>query len=474
MNRLVLFAGMAMGLMFPLLAQGQETGLLRMNREKAESRNEAAVWGGVEEGGFRPTYTAQFQWSAGAEAKTVRHGNSTSWTGLVSFEQRTGTKMTSSMFLEPGYFPLDIVEGIRGLKSRQTVRVEAGFLTDLGYEWAAGLKASVKGMNATKRQAMQHSAFGLDMQVEPTLTYVMDDDMGLVSTYLVRVRTEQVKVGLQGDGIMPFLDKGMRYGAFEDALSAFPVMEFSHGFNEQIHGPDFSAGIGITWKRGQAGKEDRSRFRFPGSTLKAFAEYTNEADRADHVFRAAYQRQRDQLRENARIDGEATGGYTPVSDRRGRDLDLRYEARFLHGAVRKAGIDLDGNQWFERVMFGHLGGETNKWYDGAAKLFTSVSFGPVDLDLEVLAARGWWKDRDRSQELVGGSATVDRMLEDWLKNMDYRTAPRMGMGGTLTVHIPGVQGLYAQLYGYWHHAFTVSYLPGKNREIGTLKIGYQF
>ena len=36
-----------LGLLIPFLAQGQETGLLRMNRDEAVSGSEAAVWGGV-------------------------------------------------------------------------------------------------------------------------------------------------------------------------------------------------------------------------------------------------------------------------------------------------------------------------------------------------------------------------------------------------------------------------------------------
>ena len=44
----------------------------------------------------------------------------------------------------------------------------------------------------------------------------------------------------------------------------------------------------------------------------------------------------------------------------------------------------------------------------------------------------------------------------------------------MTVRIPGVKGLYAQLDGSWLHALSVVYVGGQNREIGTLKIGYKF
>ena len=452
-----------LSLLVPTLLNGQEAGLLRMNPDRPAREGEAAVWGGIEEGRFKPTHAAVFQWSAGADAKIVRHGEKSSFSGALSFEQMTGKGMGSSLLLEPGYFPLDLVETGQGTKSRQTGRLEAAFLTDLGIEWAAGFKASAQMMNAAKRQEIPHSAFGLDVLLEPTLTYVMDDDMGLVSSYHVGVRMERVRATLQDDAVL-FMDKGMRYGTFENGLGLFPIMEFSHGFNELLHSPDFSVGLGFSWKHGKAGGQDYSRFRFPGHSLKAFFEYTYQADAADHVGRISYQKQRDYLREAA-----AGSGYSPVSDRKARDLDLKYEARFLSSAVKSVGLDIDVNRWTEYVwrpslLDAYLG------LVGTATLMSSFAFGPVDLDLNVQAAKGRWIDRNVTD--AAAAAGPGRMRDDWLRNIEYRTAPRVGMGGTVTGHIS--KSLYVQLYGYWHRAFSVSYLGGKNREIATLKVGYKF
>ena len=52
--------------------------------------------------------------------------------------------------------------------------------------------------------------------------------------------------------------------------------------------------------------------------------------------------------------------------------------------------------------------------------------------------------------------------------------PRVGVGGTLTVRIPGVKGLFVQAEGSWCRAFQVTHLGGKNRETGLLRIGYDF
>ena len=453
-----------LGLLLPILAQGQEAGLLRMNHDTAVSSTETALFGGVEEGKFRPTYAGTFQWNAGAEAKTVRHGKKTSWTGGISLQQMMGYNMGSSMLLNPGYFPVDVLDATEGTKSRQSGKLEGSFLTDLGYEWAIGLKGSAKVDYMTKPRDIKHASFGVDALLEPTLTYVMDDDMGLVSSYQVRARWEWLRITQREDGAQPFVDLGLRFGANEN-VENFPILEIVHGFNELLYMPELTAEFGLSWKHGWAGRLDLSRFRFPGRALHAGFGQTFQADKVDHVYHLAYRRDRDELREIA-TEGR---GFDARYGRLQRNLDLKYEIRFLRGVVRRIGVDLAGNQWKEQGLMPLQPGEA-RWYDGMATLLTSFTFGPVDLDLNVLAAQGWWKDRGWIENVP----VPGRMLSDWLQNMDYRTAPRIGVNGTITVRIPGVKGLYTQLDGSWLYAFWVVYAHGQNRETGMLRIGYKF
>ena len=116
----------------------------------------------------------------------------TSWMGAVSIEQKTGYGMLSSMLLEPGYFPVDLLEFIPGMKSREIGRLEGGFVSDLGYECAVGLNASLQAGYVGKRTDLRHSAFGMDLRVEPTVTYVMDDDMGFAAAYVFRLKRERI------------------------------------------------------------------------------------------------------------------------------------------------------------------------------------------------------------------------------------------------------------------------------------------
>ena len=454
-----------LGLLLPALLQAQEVGLLRLNPERPAKETKVALWGGVEEGWFRPTFAGTFEWSAGAQAEGVRHGERTTWAGSVSLEQKTGYGMLSSMFQEPGYFPMDLLEFTPGMKSRETGRLEAGFVTDLGYEYAVGLKASLQAGYLGKQSALRHSSFGMDLQAEPTFTYVMDDNMGFAAAYVFRLKTERVQM-VPGEGDAPFFDRGLRYGTFVDGTSAFPVREMSNGFAGRFYSEEAVAGLEWTWKRGQAGTSGFGSYSFPGSAVSVFYEQVFQAEQVDHFFRVSYQRDRDQLREK-NADGV---GFSAVSDRQGRDAELKYEVRFLHGAVRRLGLTLDGHRQVDRAM-------SPKWDQvkrnlGLATLSSSFSFGAIDLDLEALAGGGLWRDRGRSRD-----ETVDmpyRRTEDWLRLMDYYMAPRVGAGGALTYHFSAPKGLYIRLDGRWLHAMRMTATGGQNRETATLRVGYHF
>ena len=446
------------------ILNAQEVGQLRLDPERPARETKVALWGGVEEGWFRPMYAGTFQWSAGARAEGIRHGERTSWTGSISLEQKTGYGTLSSMFLEPGYFPMDLLEFTPGMKSRETGRLEAGFLTDLGYEYAAGVKATFQAGYQGKQTALRHSSFGMDVRVEPTLTYIMDDNMGLAMAYVFRLKTERLQLH-PADGKSAFLDEGMRYGYVFDA-GALPIREMSHGAAAHFYSEEAAAGLEWTWKRGRADASGFGSYNFPGSTVSVFYEQVFLADEMDHVIRASYRRDRDQLRKNG-ADGV---GFTAASDRLGRDVELKYEIRFLHGAVRRLGLAVDGHRHVDRSLSPIS--DLVKRNLGSATLSTSFSFGAVDLDLEALVGGGQWRDRGRSKD--EREDMPYRQTEDWLRMMDYQMAPRVGAGGALTYHFSSPKGLYIRLDGRWLHALRMTSMGGQNREIGNLTIGYDF
>ena len=463
MNR-VLKTGLLGLLLLPVLAQGQEIGLIRLAPERPKHQRDAAVWGGVEEGRFRSADMALFQWSAGARVSGVRHRKHASRTGSLSFGQTTGKDMSSSMFLDPGYYPLDFLETGRGWKSRQDVRLEGGYVHDLGDAWAAGLQVSAQAMHVAKKQAVSHSSLGLDLQMEPTVTYVMDDEMGIAVAGILRMRTEWLRLPETDDASAVFLDQGMRYGSgFSAGNSPFGVLEPSFGASAILYSPEVTVGVKDVWKRGQAG----DRFRYPGSTVSVFAERTLEGFGVDHVYGVSYRRMRDQLREDTPSGDQP---FTSLSDRVNRALELKYGIRLHHGAVRSVGLVLEGSRWVERCAVPLP--DLTKRNLGSATLSASFSRGAFDLDVDVLAGGGLWRDKGRSRD--ERTDTDYRRTENWLRQMDYQMVPRIGAGGALTFRVPSVQGLYLRLDGRWRRALRLTLMGGHNRETGTFTVGYKF
>lgn len=460
MKRQYIFAGIALCLLFPVLAQGQEIGLLRLNPDRKALQGSASVWGGYEIGGYRPTYGAASQWTAGADATGALHGKTTSWTGSLSFGQTTGKGMSSSLLLEPGSLPMDVLEFSQGTKSRQDVRLEGGFLTELGYEWALGFKASLKAANSVKRENLSHTTSGLSLRLEPTATYVMDDDWGLASAYIFQLRSESIR---PTDGAAPsdvFFDMGMRYG-YMTGSGPLSVREITHGFSGCFQNPDFSIGLQMLWKNGSV---DDLR-RFPGNRFDAFVEGVVLADRMDHLYHFSLGHQADRLQATL-----PSGSFGDISSRSGWTLDLSYGLGWEKGFVRKVQLALSGKRWAESYL-GYPFYDRTKRLLGIATLLADFSYGPLDLELYASGGRGFWQDHG----LEGGSeGAPERLSEDWLRKMEYDRVLRGEVGGFVTYHVNAVKGLYVRADASWIRAFHITYLPGHHRVSASLKVGYNF
>ena len=130
-----------LSLLVPLVLQGQDIGLLRLNPVTG-GRGKADVYGGYEAGGYHPAFAPATLWKAGASAQGTRHGERTSFTGSFSFEQVEGKEQFTSVFLEPGYFPVDVLEFTPGDKTRQTYKLGGGFATTFAEDFVFGVKAN--------------------------------------------------------------------------------------------------------------------------------------------------------------------------------------------------------------------------------------------------------------------------------------------------------------------------------------------
>ena len=454
------------GLLCPVFANGQEIGLLRIDPDNREPLTHIAAWGGFEDGRFRPTHEAISQWNAGAEVRRVGQRPHTTWTGTLSFEQKMGKYTMSSLLLDPLHYPMDILDLSRGTKSQQDLRLVGGFLSDIDDIWAAGLKGSARAELASKRKGIPYRNVGVEAELEPVATYLIDDDIGFVATYRGRLRTESIRPSAPGedDGNL-FLDKGMRYVDNLAPGSAFSLLELSHGFSGTFHSPEESWGLDMLWKRGLA-KGNGGEYRFPGSTLHAFFDYVLDTDKMSHLFGVSYRRDRDQLR----LVG-ADGGFSSLSDRVVRNGGLKYGIQFHKGTVKSVSLVLDINRRTDRAYPSPSFSDNSVRYDGTGTVLTSLSVGIFDLDLSMMAGGGSWNDSGRSDD---AAQAPERLTNDWLAQLEFLRVPQIGLGGALTAHIPSVDGLFLRLDTNWRRALKVYRLPGKNRELITLTVGYDY
>ncbi|MBR6883805.1 MAG: hypothetical protein IKN06_12675 [Bacteroidales bacterium] len=484
-----------LSLLVPLALRGQEIGLVRLGADRPV-QGSAQLYGGYEAGGFHPAFAPSSQWKAGASAQGVRHGVRTSFTGAFSFEQVEGKDMFTSMFLEPGYIPVDVLEFTPGDKTRQTYRLDGGFLTEFAEGFGAGVKTTYSAANYAKRKDIRHTTYGMSLRVEPTFSF-FDESGGGAIAYVFQKMTESIdseQVGSAADqSYYAFLDKGMRYGTYqvwdgdgihldEAGVGIFPVREYSHGFATSFNARGaLSGGTEFLWKHGTVGEKGYNWFRYPGFLAKGHLERTWRRESADHALRIGLEIQSDQLKE-AVLDKKTEGGvttpvvyaYNAVSDRSWGSLDLSYRIRFREGALRMLQASLRGGAWTEKSYLMYPYKDKTDRYNGTATLSAAFGFGPIDLNVRALGGIGSWKE----QGLSGGTDTVEskpfRLQADWDRKMEYFSTPRLGGGLTLTYHLKAVKGLYLQAEGSWLHGFGIVLLPGADRGSATLRLGYGF
>ena len=100
-------------------------------RQDSLSRSYAELTGGFESGGFKESWQADKSWTLGARTESIRHFEKISFKGGFSFTQWEGYGMCGSMFTDPGYYPIDVLEFTPGRKTLQTYALDGGLSYDL-------------------------------------------------------------------------------------------------------------------------------------------------------------------------------------------------------------------------------------------------------------------------------------------------------------------------------------------------------
>lgn len=135
------------------------------------SSSYAELYGKNNHGDFHHSYEAEKSWNAGAIAKSITHLKGYSLTGSFSFDHTSGKDMSGSMFIQPGFYPVDILEFTPGRKDLQRYAFMGGIASDIAPNWRLGGKIDFAASNYSKRKDLRHTNYRLDLKVAPSVMY---------------------------------------------------------------------------------------------------------------------------------------------------------------------------------------------------------------------------------------------------------------------------------------------------------------
>ena len=451
----------------------------------------AETGGTYRAGDFRDTWQAQSQWSAGAVAKTVTHLERFSMKGAFSFEQTEGYGMCGSMFIKPGFYPVDVLEFTPGRKTLQTYAFDGGISVELADGWRIGGDIAFESSNYSKRKDLRHTNYRLDMTVTPSVMY-HGHNWAAGLSYIFNRNTESVKaeqIGVSESSYYAFLDKGMMFGTYEmwegngvhlaesgSGVNGFPVAEMSHALSLQGSIADLYADVSVGYRYGSIGEKQSIWFGYSGTVFSAQLAYRLVREKGSLFFRLAFDGERMVNRENV-LEKVTANGVTTIHKRASNKIfhlsayTLRPQVEYIGGIWDvRGGVDLAINNRISALFYPlyHTGKMmvADVWADVLASL------GQCDIGMKISLADGSYDEGRRSVADIHPEKEPYR-LETWhLAGNEYMTAIRSDLG--LSFRWNFMKGLYAEVSGAWTHGFGLRHIAGADRWGAEFKFGYNF
>ena len=459
-------------------------------RQDTVSRSYAEAYGKYEGGGFRDTWQAVEGWSAGAATASIQHMEKMSLAGSFSFDQTEGYGMCGSMFIKPGFYPVDVMEFTPGRKTLQTYAFDGGISYDIAKAWRIGAKMDFESANLAKRKDLRHINWRLDMTVAPGFMYHAGD-FAVGANYIFRKTSEAVEaeqVGTAESSYYAFLDKGLMYGVYsvwngsgvhlsEAGVKAFPVRDLSNGAAVQMQYKGLFAEVEYLHTQGKIGEKEYIWFRFPGNEVGAVLGYKHIGAKAGHYARLGLGWKGLGLDESILEKVSENGVITVYNHGSNRILarenwTLSPEYEYITSVLElHAGASLDWTGSLSSQMYPYTYYQSlTTWQAGADMI---LHLGQFDLGAAASFAGGSVHEEDSMVSGTSGVQTSPYRLQDWYdRQMEYQTAQRMNLG--LSLRWSFWKGLYAEAEATWIHAFNLRYISSPNRYGATLKFGYNF
>lgn len=459
-------------------------------RQDSLSRSYAEISGCYEGGGFRDTWQAEEGWSAGAATASIRHMERMSLKGSFSFEQTEGYGMCGSMFIDPGYYPVDVLEFTPGRKTLQTYAFDGGLSYDLSDTWRIGAVIGFESSNIAKRKDLRHTNWKLDIDIAPGFTF-SKGDIVIGASPIFGKTSEMInaeQVGTSESSYYAFFDKGLMYGVHqvwtgsgvhldEAGVNGLPVKEFHYGGAFQMQYKGFFAEAEYLRTSGSVGEKEYIWFRFPGNSVAARLGYMHNSGRNSHYARLGFtwkgRTMTESVLEKVSSDGVTTvinHGANRISAESGWSLMPEYEF-VSDGFELMAGAEISVQDRMASQMYPYVLEQSLFTYGAGLK--AEIHIGVFDLGVNAgfeggeVAEDGWLSSEDT------GVQSSPYRLQDWYdRQMEYMTSFRTNAGLSLRWNFS--KGMYAEAAGGWIHGFGLDLIGSPDRFTASLKLGYNF
>ena len=430
------------------------------------------------------------RWNAGAKTESVRHLKKVSFSGGFGYDYFDGRNMCGSMFTEPGYYPVDILEFTPGRKVREDYTFTGGMSAVLGNRWTGGLRVEFEARNYAKRKDLRHKNTRLDFEFSPGIMYHAGR-FAAGAVYIVGTNSEKVDaegVGPGADLYEAFFDRGLLYGSLEkwgstdihlstNGVSGFPVRENTQGAGVQLQYGPFYADVAYRNRQGETGESRIIWHLFETHQVTANAALSLGTALRRHFVRVNLDWQTLRTDENIitteTINGVQTitiHGSTPTFGRKGLDLGGEYEFVAPHTDLR-AGVGYSQLNRESTLMYPYVKGQKLHF----TKIYASLirTFGLWELTLAADYRLGGFSECETQFETPGvqpgeypGQLTAYYDYEN-----EYLTAKRLGAALGLRRNI---KRFYVDVFARYEHGFGLEYVAQPNRVAATLSVGYNF
>lgn len=460
-------------------------------RQDSISSSYAELFTGYDAGGFRDSWEAPSQWKAGARTASIRHLERMTLKGSFSFTQTESYNMCGSMFIRPGFYPVDVMEFTPGRKTLQTYSFDGGIAYDLGPHWRIGAMMDFEAANISKRKDLRHSNWLLDMTVSPGFMYYIGD-FTIGANYVFKKTgetTEAEQVGNSGESYYAFLDKGLMYGVYniwsgsglhleEAGVKGFPVKEISNGAAVQLEYKGVFAEAEYLRTSGTIGEKEFIWFRFPGNEVNATLGYKHVGERSQHYARLKFGWNNLHLDETVLEKVTENGISTVINHGSNRILSqsawkLAPEYEFIANEILevRAGLDVGIQESTSSQMYPYVYQQTVT----EASAYVNLLFhtGRVDWGVSGRYGKGWISEDEELVNMESGVQTTPYRLEDWNNwQMEYKTAQKLC--SDILIRYNFRNRMFIRLDICYIHGFDIKYINGSNRIGANLRIGYNF